>query len=88
MLLAYDDDCLILFVIPTAYAMYFFAICTAFAYGFLRLTSNFSIFVLIIVVIIVTVIEHLASRGGLRALEGRRACDGVFVLGTCAQRTP
>ena len=38
--------------------------------------------------ITITVIEHLASRGGLRAIEGRRACDGVFVMQTWAQRTP
>ena len=88
LLLACDDDFLIFFVLITAYAMYFIALCIAFAFGFLRLTSNFSLLVFITVVIIATVIEHLASRGGLRALEGRRACDGVFVLGTCAQRTP
>ena len=51
------------------------------------LTSSFSFF-LFIIIAIVTAIEHLDSRGGLRALERRRACDGVFVMGTCAQRSP
>ena len=48
------------------------------------LTSSFSFF-LFMIITLVTAIEHLDSRGGLRALERRRACDGVFVMGTCAQ---
>jgi len=48
------------------------------------LTSSFSFF-LFIIITIVTAIEQLDPRGGLRALERRRACDGVFVMGTCEQ---
>ena len=48
------------------------------------LTYSLSFF-LFIIITIVTAIEQLDPRGGLRALERRRACDGVFVMGTCEQ---